>query len=816
VKGLTLTDDELASLTQDEAAERAALLTVTRYDVVLDFTGLADGDRLTSTSTISFDCTTPGSSTFLDTALVVERATLNGTPLDPVSVTHGRLPLPALESTNTLVVTGHQDDTGSSAGVLKSVDAADGRVYVWTSFEPDEARKVFACFDQPDLKAVFGFTARVPDTWTALSNTSAVSTTERADTRTVVFADTPPLSPYVVVVNAGPFHEVRRRAGGYDLGLYCRQSLIPALEAGAEEIFAFTEHGLAWYGERFGMPFPQERYDQIFVPNMGGAMENWGAVTHTDLLLFRSEPSQGERAERGEFILHEMAHMWFGDLVTMRWWDDLWLNEAFASWASNWALAAVPGYEDTWANFNVGGKQSAYRQDLSPATHPIRGVVPDVDQATANFDNITYEKGLSVLRQLHAYIGEEAFLTGLQHYFRDHAWSNTVLTDLMDAFGAAAGLDLSSWTDAWLDHAGTDVITLDQATLTLTSPDQAAPRSHRLDIASYAADGSLLATTPVTTSGTSAQVSLPDAAVHLLNAGDLTFASVRSDPRSEAWLRENAGRLPDVMSRALAVTSAYDALLRGAANGADFLRTALSVLRTERAPAVVESVLSRATSVAERWTATSLVADQRAALAAVALELADDPANELAALRVLAANALAEEHWTRLEEPAAASTDLSWRILIRKAELGEYDEAVTAALAARDPDPDAWANALAVKAAVADATAKEEVWQAVMVDNKVPLTDGFWLLTNAFWRPGQESLLRPYAERYLEAVAPLTGSMLAAGPRIGRMYPDLVGDDDFLAAAQAVASDQSVAAMVRQLLTQANDTLRRELTARRN
>jgi len=809
------------SLTQDEAAQRAAMIEVERYDVTFDFTGLLDGERMTTTSTITFACTTLGESSFVECRGEVESATLNGADLDPASVREGRLPLESLGDRNILTITMHQDDTGSSAGILRTVDPSDGMVYVWTSFEPDEASKVFACFDQPDLKAVFGITALVPDAWIALSNTAPESVTRDADAATYVFEDSPRLSPYVMVANAGPFHEVRRLVDGYDLGLYCRHSLVAAMETGADDIFATTAHGLAWFGEKFAMPFPQERYDQIFVPNLGGAMENWGAVTHGDFLLHRTEPTQHDLAYRAEFILHEMAHMWFGDLVTMQWWDDLWLNEAFASWAANWGVAAMPQYADQWAAFAVGGKIRAYTQDDSPGTHPIRGDVPDVAQATANFDQITYEKGMSVLHQLHAYIGEEAFLGGLQSYFRDHAWSNTVLDDLMSAFGAAAGTDLSGWTVAWLDHAGTDVIALDDArtTVTVTGPDGDAPRPHRFDIASFADDGTLIATTPVTTAANadgpaSVDVELPEAAAHLLNAGDLTFAAVQTDPRSQEWLTAHAGRLPDAMSRALAVSGAWEALRRGVVSGPDVVATVLSVAAEERQPDIVEAVMGLAGQAAERWTPYAQVEEQRAAVADAALALAGDPALRLASLRLMARHASTPEHFAALEPVAADDLDTAWRLLGRRAELGEYDEAAVKALEERDPDPEAWVSVLAVEAARPDAEAKQRVWQVAMVDAKVPLVDAAFHLMQAFWRPGQDEVLKPYVDAYLDIVRPLAGSMLAAGPRLFGMFPSQGSGETFLAESRQASADESVAPMVRQALLRLNDVLERQLKAR--
>ena len=804
---------DVASLNQQEAAGRAALLEVDRYEVDLDLNGLLEGDTVASTVTVRFRCARPGASTFVDCVAVIEDAILNGVALDPATASRGRLPLPDLQADNVLVVSARQGETSASEGILKTIDPNDGLVYVWTSFEPDDARRLWACFDQPDLKAVHSFTVAAPGQWTVLSNTAPTDVTETAAGRTWSFADTPRLSPYVVVVNAGPFHEIRQERGGHDLGLYCRRSLVDQLTRDADELFDVTEHGLAWFGDAFAMPFPQRRYDQVFVPNMGGAMENWGCITHGDFMLYRSDPTYTQRLVRSEYVLHEMAHMWFGDLVTMTWWDDLWLNEAFASWASVWALAGIPEFSDAWAANLAQFKLSAYAMDLTDARHPIRSTVPDVAQAMANFDAITYYKGMSVLGQLSAYVGEDAFVSGLRAYFATHAFGNTVLADLMDAVGAAAGADLGGWTEVWLDHAGTDTLRLTDGALTATSADAGPPRPHRLDIASYDEDGRHVHTTAVTMSGSTTPVDLPVAAVHLLNAGDLTFASCRTDPDSHAWLLARAGDLPDPMSRAIAVTNAWDMVQRGELAGPDFVTCVTSVLGTERSPAVVEPFLDLARRAAELWTPTPLIDAQLARIADVATALATEPEHAVPALRTLAACAVTDAHFALLEGAAGDDIDLAWRVLTRRAELGRHDPAALAALAGRDPDPESWVSALMVQAARPETSAKEEVWQAVMVEQRVPSVETYVDLVAAFWRPGQRALLQPFALRFLEAIRSPRGGMLNVFQMLA-MYPGPVGDAAFLRAAREVADDAEVSPTVTQSIRASNDRLARQLLAR--
>ncbi|MGH3352407.1 MAG: aminopeptidase N [Nocardioides sp.] len=805
-----------ASLTRDEAAARAATLTVDRYDIELDMTGLLEGETVTSVSTITFSAT-PGASTFVDCVADVSAATLNGATLDLATIEAGRIPLEGLAETNTLVVAASQSNTASSEGILRTVDPTDGNVYVWTSFEPDDARRLWACFDQPDLKAVHAFAVTAPPTWTVLSNSAPAKTSPHLaqptdGARTWVFEDTPPLSTYVVVVNAGPFVEVRAERGGYDLGLYARQSLSKQLERDTPDILRVTEHGLAWFGTRFGLPFPQRRYDQIFVPDMGGAMENWGAITHSDAFLFRTDPTLPERSERANVLLHEMAHMWFGDLVTMRWWDDLWLNEAFASWAAVWASAALEEYSAAWAGIAVTEKIAAYDTDISPATHPIRGVVPSVEVAMANFDAITYAKGQSVLQQLCAYIGEDSYLAGLQAYFAEHAYGNTTLSDLMDAFGRAAGKDLSGWTTAWLDHEGTDLIALSEGTITVTSPDGTV-RPHHLEIASYAADGSLLASTPVTIEGGTAEVSLPDAAAHLVNATDVTYAATRSDEASEAWLRDHSGLLPTTTARAVSVDNAWLSLLRGEIGGPDLIGHVLQILVRERSPLVVAPFLALAERAAERWTAPETVELMRSAVAAAAVGFTNDPDNRTEALRVLARHATTEDQFALVEEAAADDIVLGWFLLARRSELGAYDAAAAEALTARDPDPEAWVWALLARSAGPDPAAKEEAWNLAMVERRLPHSEAGYRLPNAFWRPGQDEVLAPYASRYLESVEAIRGGGLLNYGLQMRFYPATAGDD-VVAAVQEALDGGTLVPFVRQAVIARLDTHTRQLAAR--
>jgi aminopeptidase N len=525
--------ETVPSLTRVEAEERARLLDVQRYDVHVDLTDMQEGTNFRAVSTVRFSCRVPGASTFVDAALDVVSATLNGVPVGDDQISAGRIRLNDLADDNVLIVESVQPETSGGTRAHRSVDPSDNEVYVWTTFEPDEARFAWACFDQPDLKAPHGFTVVAPAQWTVISNSGDPVVTPHDHGKQWRFPDTPALSTYVPVINAGPFHEIRSERNGFDLGLLCRKSLAQFLERDAEELFEVTAQGLAFYGDRFAFPFPQHKYDQVFVPDMGGAMENYGCVTWSDVFVYRSTPTYTDRERRAVVLLHEMAHMWFGDIVTMRWWEDLWLNEAFAEWACHWAAEAATQFDDAWSSFLAGRKLAGYAADMAPTTHPIRQPVDDVAAAVASFDGITYPKGASVLKQLFAFVGESACVAGLRSYFAKYAWGNTTLADLMRELELASGRDLAGWTEGWLDTAGTDRLSLDTSSdgrtvLRATGPNGVMARPHRLDIGVYdwSTDGVSLVRRQLIALETARDATdVPDvtnAALVLVNDDDLT------------------------------------------------------------------------------------------------------------------------------------------------------------------------------------------------------------------------------------------------------------------------------------------------------
>ncbi|HZM74641.1 MAG TPA: aminopeptidase N [Candidatus Limnocylindrales bacterium] len=806
------------SLTQAEAETRAALLAVERYDVAVDLTDLPAGPHVRCVSTVTFTCRDPGAETFIDCAAQVVSATLNGMALGPAE--GGRLALTSLARHNSLRVETVQANTTVGEGVHKAVDPADGEVYVWMCLAPDEGHYVWACFDQPDLKAPHAFTVMAPREWTVTSNSGSPQIEVFGAARRWRFPDTPRLSTYNTVINAGPFHEIRRVAGSHDLGLFARRSLAAVLRRDADEIFTLTEQGLGFFAEVFGMPFPQQKYDQVFVPEFGGAMENYGCITWSDNFLRRSIPTRAEWDIFASCLLHELAHMWFGNIVTMRWWDDLWLNESFAEFASNWAATRATSYTDAWAAHLAGGKLKAYLADQGPASHAIRQPIRDVAEAASIFDAITYPKGASVLRQLMTYLGEANFSAGMTAYFARHAWGNTTLQDLIDALAGASGRDLDRWRTEWLETAGTDRLTLEQDdgnfVLRAMGPSGQPPRPHVLAVGAYRRHGDRLERTAfveMEVQGPRTPVALPHhAEVYLVNDDDLTFATVRPDTTTRATLFAAAAALPAAISRGVVVATAWDMLVTGDACAAEVVHCLTAVLASETSGSVIEPYLSLACDAAQLWAPEAERVALTATVAATCKDLARNADRRRVALRGLAQTAgdLEEVAWLRTQ--AGVDMDLQWRTLLRKAELGGQTAAETALLRNRDPDPDAWVRALAVRAATPDADEKTAAWQALVVDRTVPIGSVSQIAT-AFWRPGQDDLLAPYAERYLDLLPHLhRGGMAPAMELTVCLFPRFAIDHAFIARAQASA-EQNVP-VVRNTLVARADVVQRMLRSR--
>lgn len=556
-----------ANLTREETATRAAAISLRDARVELDLSGAPDQTRsgFPTTVTLTFDAT--ADETWIDfLGEAVTRVVVNGSERD-VDWDGARIRITGLASgPNEVRVEAVGVYSRSGEGLHRFCDPVDGETYLYTQYEPADARRVMPCFEQPDLKARFTFVVTAPRAWHVLSNQAPARTETAGENQTVEFAPTLPLSSYITAVAAGPYHRATGEWTKGDqhipLGAYCRASLAEHFDA--DEILEITRQGLDFFDESFGFAYPWSTYDQVFVPEYNlGAMENPGLVTFTEAYVFRGASTQAQHEGRANTILHEMAHMWFGDLVTMRWWDDLWLKESFADYMGAHASVAATRFTDAWVSFAARRKTWAYLQDQLPTTHPIVADIPDLEAAKLNFDGITYAKGASVLKQLVAYVGEEAFFEGARRYFRAHAYGNTTLDDLLAQLEAASGRDLRAWSRAWLETTGMSTIAYDRAAGVLSQTD---PRPHRLSIGCYAlADGRLARTglVEVDLLDERARVSLPDADLILINDLDHTYAKARLDERSLMAVEEGLSTLDDPLARGLIWASLWDATRDG-------------------------------------------------------------------------------------------------------------------------------------------------------------------------------------------------------------------------------------------------------------
>ena len=612
------------NLTRKEAIERASIVSVQSYSVEIDLTQGAE--LFGSTTRVRFSAK-EGSSTFIDAITgVVHTVVLNGKVLQPAYVSDGiRIQLPSLEKENELVVVAQGKYTNTGEGLHRFVDPVDQEVYLYTQFEVPDSRRMFAVFEQPDLKATFSFNITAPSYWKVVSNSPTPEPHELREGVSVWnFEPTPRISSYITALVAGPYVEVNDELVSSSgkvvpLGVFCRKSLFEHLDA--EYIFDKTKQGFVFFESQFGVPYPFEKYDQLFVPEFNaGAMENAGAVTFTETYVFRSKVTDATRERRVVTILHELAHMWFGDLVTMRWWNDLWLNESFAEYASTLATQEATEWHGAWATFASLEKAWAYRQDQLPSTHPIVAEINDLEDVQVNFDGITYAKGASVLKQLVAWVGQEPFMRGVSAYFKKHAYQNTELSDLLKELEAESGRDLSEWSKLWLETAGVNLLRAEieekYGTIASFSIQQTAIadypylRPHRLAVGFYnEVGGKLVRTERVELDVQGAKTVVPELSgkkrpdLILLNDDDLTYAKIRLDETSWATALAKLSSIEDPLARALVWGSAWDATRDGEKSGRAFIDLVLSHIANETESTTMMTCLRQLLTVANLYVA---------------------------------------------------------------------------------------------------------------------------------------------------------------------------------------------------------------------
>ncbi|MEU8710530.1 MULTISPECIES: aminopeptidase N [unclassified Streptomyces] len=825
----------MSVLTRDEAQSRAELLDVHRYTIDLDLT--TGDETFDSRTVIRFTARSDGD-TFVEMKPVELRSvSLDGQPLDPGALDQDRLPLKNLTAgEHELRVDATMRYSRTGEGMHRFTDPTDDETYVYTQLFLDDIQRVFAAFDQPDLKAVFELTVKAPEDWTVLAN----GVTEDLGEGRWRAAPTPLISTYLVAVAAGPWHSVRTEHRGLPFGIHCRRSLAPHLDADAEEILDITRACYDRYHEKFEEPYPFDSYDQAFVPEFNaGAMENPGLVTFRDEFVYRSAVTDTERQTRAMVIAHEMAHMWFGDLVTLRWWDDIWLNESFAEYMGYQTLTEATRFTDTWVDFGVARKAWGYDADQRPSTHPVAPeAVDDTAAALLNFDGISYAKGASALRQLVAWMGEKDFLAGINIHFRRHRFGNATLADFIDSLAAATDRDVHAWADAWLRTTGVDTLT----PVLATAPDgtraltveHAGSRPHRIRVGVYDRDltdaGGLTLRERVDLDipQTAPQTLGKRPALLLLNDGDLTYTKVRFDADSAKAVRADLSGLPDPLTRAVVWNALRDAVRDGELPAADYLETARVHLPRETDLALVQGVLAFTTvHVADRYLRPE---DRPAALATVSAlcrdlirrtEDGDNPGLRLIAVRhFIRAAAQPDTIAAWLADgtvPGGPELDpeLRWRILSRLAVLGATDEAQIAAELARDPSASGQEGAARCRAALPDPAAKARAWEAMFGGDDLS-NYLFTATAQGFWHPEQADLVREYVPRYYQdavAVAARRGPAIAVAA--GReAFPAHFVDADSLALGRACLRDAGPVTALRRRLTDELDDLARALRVR--
>ncbi|MEV8346523.1 aminopeptidase N [Streptomyces niveus] len=844
------------NLTREEAQARARLLTVDSYEIDLDLSGAQEGGSYRSVTTVRFESAEAGAETFIDlVAPAVHQVVLNGKPLDVAMVFRdSRIRLPHLrEGANELTVTADCEYTNTGEGLHRFVDPVDEQAYLYTQFEVPDARRVFANFEQPDLKATFRFTVTAPEGWTVVSN----SPTPEPEGTVWRFEPTPRISTYITALIVGPYHSVHstyeKDGRSVPLAVYCRPSLAEYLDADA--IFEVTRLGFDWFQEKFDYAYPFAKYDQLFVPEFNaGAMENAGAVTIRDQYLFRSKVTDAAYEMRAETILHELAHMWFGDLVTMEWWNDLWLNESFATYTSMACLAHAPGsrWPQAWTTFANSMKTWAYRQDQLPSTHPIMAEIADLDDVRVNFDGITYAKGASVLKQLVAYVGQDEFFRGVQAYFKAHAFGNTRLSDLLGALEETSGRDLKTWSKAWLETAGINVlrpeIELDEAghvvSLAVRQEAPALPpgakgtpvlRPHRIAIGCYDLDegGKLVRTNRIEldVDGELTRVEFPAGtprpAVILLNDDDMSYAKVRLDEESLRVVSAHLGDFTESLPRALSWASAWDMTRDGELATRDYLALVLSGIAKESDIGVVQSLhrqvkLALDLYAAPEWREAGLSQWSEATLAHLrTAEPGSD--HQLAWARAFAATARTPQQLDLLQglldgtesvDGLAVDTELRWAFVQRLASVGVFDEEEIAAEYERDRTAAGERHAGSARSARPTEEAKAEAWASVVESDKLPnsLQEA---VIGGFVQTDQIELLAPYAEKYFAAVKGIWDSRsheMAQQVALG-LYPALQIGQATLDATDAWLASASPNAALRRLMSESRAGVERALRA---
>jgi aminopeptidase N len=799
----------------------------------------AGDETFASSTTVEFRCRRPGAATFIEfIGPSVERAELNGKVLPAGAFGGGRIELRDLQEQNVLEVSAVAKYMHDSTGLHRFVDPVDGRIYMHTSFESNDAHRVFACFDQPDIKGTFTMEVKAPADWTVVSNTPGAN--DRGVWR---FPTTKVISTYLAALVAGHYHSVHLQHRDVALGLYCRQSLAPYLDP--DEISEITGAGLDYFASRYGIPYMFGKYDQLFVPEFSaGAMENPGCVTFNERYVFRSRVTQAMRQKRAETILHEMAHMWFGDLVTMRWFDDLWLNESFATYMGSLASAEATRFKNAWTWFAAEVKVTARIHDEMPTTHPIVADIPDVESVHLNFDPITYNKGGAVLKQLAAFLGDEIFFKGVHAYLERHSYANATLGDFLAAQEEVSGRDLKEWARVWLEEAGLNTLAAElevqdgriaSAAIVQTAPDDhPVLRPHRMRVGLFNLDGNGLerrAAEEIDVDGVRTPlpqlVGRPAPDLVLVNDGDLAYAKVRLDPVSLAALDKSRLALDDGLARALLWGDLWDMVRNAELSAGDYVEKSLRWLDVEADPAVVTSLINRAFAAFEKFADPLRRGALRESLARGAFDRLqrNPPGSDLQLLWtnafIDAARQPADVAWVAGLLDGATTLDgltvdfaVRWSAVTALATVGAAGPEVVSDELERDPTDIGRREAAAANASRPVKEAKAQAWEAITLDEHLSLATKK-AIAIGFHRPDQEWLLEAYVQPYFGTLLPFWEShdIDEALMFVKSMYPVTIVTPELVSFVDQHL-ERNLPSPMRRALLEAQDGTRRALRAR--
>lgn len=826
-------------LTAAEANDRGARVGRTSYRVLVDLSQLLSGPRFTVATTIEFDMREPGTEVWLDLiADSVQAIHLNDSTLTDDVRGPERLLLTKTARHNTVTVESTHLAGDIAAGMSRSIDPADGEVYAWTQFQPFDARRMLPCFDQPDLRASFEVQVITPKHWTCVSNSRPTQPPEPEGPGLLRwrFHPTPPIPVYLLAVCAGPFAVRESTHQQIPLGLYARRSLQLPLNQAAPELFAITTHGLDQFTEAFGHPYPGDSYDQVFLPDQPGAMENLGCVTWNDAALHRTVPTDEQRTRRAQVLLHELSHQWFGDLVSPRWWDDLWLSESFADWAAAFAVRTYPGLATQLSDGTGAYKAIALRADQLPSTHPVSRPVNDIAAVLANFDVITYKKGACLLHQLVRLVGEQTFLRGLRSYFRRFAWSSATIDGLLDEIDhAASGVDVRRWAAEWLRTPGANTITAETETTgtsyrKVTLRQTSAPafpllRRHHIDLRIYhLLDGALVEGdgASVDISGAALEVGVlvdqPQGDLLLLDNHDRGFFKVRLDPASQAILLRYGHTLPDPEPRA-ALRQIIDDMLCSVELGADTaVGTLTRCLGTETDPGALAATATLAVDAALLFSHPGRRFVLAATVAAQCLQLLENPHTPPEQRQVL---------WSALVRTASRPNQLAavedalttntmplsarWPAVTRLIASGAAEE-IAEQEHQQDSDPDGWITRAAAKAARNAPASKTEALELLLAPQRLPVSR-IGQLAAAIWQPNQDSELRDTAQEFLSRLPyaiTQTGTVRAIR-LVGSGFPTSGLTENIVTRTAELAADTALPLAVRTVLADQADITDRKL-----